>query len=425
SADLVVLDATHIDTLAGCVDSVIVSCTVMNIGECFAPPSSVHLYYERLTGQGVFLGRTDLGAEVFGGLVSGGTAGVQFDWVPGPDQNDILSSNGRFRLMVDPDHEVDELDETNNIYDSPLIVLPPRNLDFELVGDTVRAEFGSSALDRTYIAEPVTSYEILWRADQYGGFETVAVVVADGSLLYVCDIPMTTDRASSIVYMRAVHPAGGTTHYYETCPGWQLTGEDLPPAVLEGFTATPVDGDMLLEWGAGEEPDFSFYVLDWTDNGEFMPVSDPPGYPFGEILYDTLFTHEGWDPGDDVYYRLCAVDTAGNVSDFAFVSSWGHSTDDSVVPGLPLTLYQNHPNPFNPSTTISFYLPERCRVRLEVFDVSGRQMAVLMDESMDKGSHAAEWTGKDLNGCTAASGVYFYRLTAGRKTISKKMILLR
>ena len=95
------------------------------------------------------------------------------------------------------------------------------------------------------------------------------------------------------------------------------------------------------------------------------------------------------------------------------------------MPALGLTLHQNHPNPFNPSTTISFYLPERCDVRLEVFDVSGRRVTCLIDDSMDKGPRSAEWNGNYQKGNTAASGVYFYRLTAGTKTISKKMILLR
>lgn len=199
----------------------------------------------------------------------------------------------------------------------------------------------------------------------------------------------------------------------------------MPPAAPTGFSAVPAGDDMYLEWVANAEPDIMFYVLQWSPNGEFPPVSDPPGYPYGEEISANDFTHEGWDPGDVLIYRLCAVDSEGNCSDYAFANSWGGPTDDLLTPVLPLTLHQNHPNPFNPTTTISFYLPGRCRVRLEVFDISGRSMATLIDDSVDKGPQSAVWTGNDRNGNTAASGVYFYRLSAGRETISKKMVLLR
>lgn len=122
-------------------------------------------------------------------------------------------------------------------------------------------------------------------------------------------------------------------------------------------------------------------------------------------------------PGDKYIYRVEVIDEDGSRMLF--------ETDPILMPALALTLHQNHPNPFNPSTTISFYLPGKCPVRLEIFDVSGRRMKCLADESMEKGAHKIEWNGNDRNGNTAASGVYFYRLTAGKETISKKMILLR
>ena len=84
------------------------------------------------------------------------------------------------------------------------------------------------------------------------------------------------------------------------------------------------------------------------------------------------------------------------------------------------------PNPFNPNTVIGYYVPERCRVRLEVYDVEGSRVKVLVDESQGGGQHtASNWTGRYTNGAEAASGVYFYRLRAGKTMLSKKMILLR
>ena len=95
------------------------------------------------------------------------------------------------------------------------------------------------------------------------------------------------------------------------------------------------------------------------------------------------------------------------------------------IPSLQLILHQNFPNPFNPATTIEYCLPENCPVLLEVFDVAGRSIIRLVDEYMEAGDHSVEWNGLDNKGVETESGAYFYRLTAGKAIISRKMILLR
>jgi flagellar hook assembly protein FlgD len=93
---------------------------------------------------------------------------------------------------------------------------------------------------------------------------------------------------------------------------------------------------------------------------------------------------------------------------------------------MPLTLNQNHPNPFNPSTTISYYLPAASEVTLDVYDSSGRLVSRLVDgATQERGTHEVAWRGVDTAGRQASSGVYFYRLVSGKETISKKMVLLR
>jgi hypothetical protein len=96
----------------------------------------------------------------------------------------------------------------------------------------------------------------------------------------------------------------------------------------------------------------------------------------------------------------------------------------STIP-LVLELDQNHPNPFNPSTTIRYCLPDKSGIRLEVYDVSGKRIVCLVDSRQEKGVYTAEWNGKDERGTAVGSGVYFYRLTVGKQTISRKMVLLR
>lgn len=100
-------------------------------------------------------------------------------------------------------------------------------------------------------------------------------------------------------------------------------------------------------------------------------------------------------------------------------------TDARPALGMRLGLKQNYPNPFNPSTTIAFETPSSGHVRLDVFDVRGRRVRTLVDESMPAGAHLVTWDGRDNAGNTAGSGVYFYRLAAGGKSEAKKMMILK
>ncbi len=92
---------------------------------------------------------------------------------------------------------------------------------------------------------------------------------------------------------------------------------------------------------------------------------------------------------------------------------------------LSLTLFQNHPNPFNPTTTISFVLPSRTRASLSVFDVHGRLVKRLLEREMTAGFKEIVWDGRDESGVQVASGIYFYRLIAGKEVLTRKMVLLK
>lgn len=83
-------------------------------------------------------------------------------------------------------------------------------------------------------------------------------------------------------------------------------------------------------------------------------------------------------------------------------------------------LEQNRPNPFNPSTEISFTLPEAARVSLVVYDVTGRRVATLIAEHRERGKHMVTWNARGV-----ASGIYYCRLQAGGQSEVRKMILLK
>lgn len=99
--------------------------------------------------------------------------------------------------------------------------------------------------------------------------------------------------------------------------------------------------------------------------------------------------------------------------------------DDGAPLPAAFTLDQNHPNPFNPTTTISFALPKTTSARLDIFDILGRTVRTLHDGPLAAGTHAIVWDGKDGEGRTVASGIYFYRLRAGEASQTRKMILVK
>jgi len=100
-------------------------------------------------------------------------------------------------------------------------------------------------------------------------------------------------------------------------------------------------------------------------------------------------------------------------------------TGDVVPDVTAFALVQNYPNPFNPYTVIKYEIPEPCRVRLAIFDVSGRLVRTLVDGHRGEGRYTEYWYGRDERGRSVASGIYFYRLEAGSYSKTKRMVLLR
>ena len=105
--------------------------------------------------------------------------------------------------------------------------------------------------------------------------------------------------------------------------------------------------------------------------------------------------------------------------------------DAAAVPGpadvrpVSYVLHPSQPNPFNPRTEIRYELPADGSVSLTVYDVTGRQVRVLVNESKQAGVHSASWDGTDSQGRALASGVYFYRLEALGFSQTRRMTLVK
>ncbi|MFZ0392108.1 MAG: T9SS type A sorting domain-containing protein [Calditrichia bacterium] len=101
----------------------------------------------------------------------------------------------------------------------------------------------------------------------------------------------------------------------------------------------------------------------------------------------------------------------------------GNSAQNSLP--TEFALMPNYPNPFNPVTTISYRLPSRQQVKLEIFDLLGRKVRILQEGVQNGGFYRINWDGRNNAGQQVASGTYLYRLKAGKRVETRKMLLLR
>jgi len=180
-------------------------------------------------------------------------------------------------------------------------------------------------------------------------------------------------------------------------------------------------GRVALSWGANSEPDLKQYVVYRSGSAGLDPSNLAPLI----VTTDTMFVDEHPLP-DTTYYVVVAQDIHGNLS-LKSNEVTAVAPVSVLVSSRPVafTLSQNTPNPFNPSTTLRFGLPEAGHVTLAVYDVNGRLVRALVGQAFLPGQHEVVWDGRDGDGREVASGVYMARLTAPQGVLTRRMVLLR
>lgn len=145
--------------------------------------------------------------------------------------------------------------------------------------------------------------------------------------------------------------------------------------------------------------------------------SDGDGFTNGQELQDPNGTwqHRQPNPGN-----INLVTNPGDPFDFPT------EVANNNIP-MPTTykLYNNYPNPFNPSTNISFDIPQSGNVTLSVYNALGQLVKTLISEELSSGRHNFVWDGTDDANNVVASGIYLYKLTAGSFNRTMRMVLLK
>jgi len=207
--------------------------------------------------------------------------------------------------------------------------------------------------------------------------------------------------------------------YYDSEPDSGYSVDNLRPEAPGAFAVDYNTGSgNHLSWEECEDEDFMRYNIYRSEESGFEPGAE-------NLVHSTIDmqwidnTEDSWKYN----YKISSLDFSGNESD-------PREPDEVTgieVPGVPsdFALYQNYPNPFNPVTTIRFDLPESSNVRIIIYSAKGRKVKILLAGKMTAGQKHVDWNGMNENGVKAASGVYFYRISADRFRETRKMILMR
>jgi hypothetical protein len=209
--------------------------------------------------------------------------------------------------------------------------------------------------------------------------------------------------------------------FYVSEPASGHSVDNLAPGAPKMAGAKQAAGEITVTWRPSPEADLAGYAIYRSSSA----LSDVTGLTPLATTVDSQFVDQTPGVGRN-YYLVVAEDIHQNRGvPGALVSAFlPNSIGEGVLP-TEYALKQNAPNPFNPSTTIQYHLADQVDVRLEVYDLLGRQIATLVSGPQSAGIYAAVWDGADHRGVPVASGVYLTRLTAGTFTAMQRMTLVR
>ncbi len=195
------------------------------------------------------------------------------------------------------------------------------------------------------------------------------------------------------------------------------------------FEATA--GSSISFWGKSITSQYGLerfkIAVGTSPNPANMTVITPGAYVQAPVDW-TEFTYSLADfAGQNIHVAIVCVSDDAFIFFVDDVKIEGLSNTDENTMITPQTtqLNSNYPNPFNPSTIISFDNAKDSNVKIDIFNVKGQKVKTLVNDHFKAGSHNVEWNGTDDNGKNVSSGIYFYNMKSGKYTATRKMILMK
>ncbi len=213
---------------------------------------------------------------------------------------------------------------------------------------------------------------------------------------------------------------GGTRYLRAATHGrgvYEINFNSPLPVTLSAFTHSVSGRDVKLNWSTSLETNNAGFEIERANSVGETPKYSKIGYVEGKGNTNTVTNYNYSDnnlSSGKYLYRLKQIDNNGN---FEY-----HTLSGNVEIGTPkrFGLSQNYPNPFNPTTKIDFELPSNSRVKLSIYDVTGRMIKELVNETREAGYYTIEFNAAGLSG-----GIYFCKMESGSFSSVKKLMLIK
>jgi len=375
------------------------------------------------------------GATSGAGVFSVGAVGSTFDLrvrkdgyyptvvrdLPGPTTNALVA------LVEHPlVNRVETKDNISDLWDSSSTFLNARLR----LGDIVEASDprGTVCGVRLYIPAAPTMYTMHVLGDNHDTPQPDGPLSGDVLSMTINGLAATPDSTPKFLANGAVsqlHLTGATAP-----PGITLTGELEKPGKSGHTAQVPFvvvnTGSLAGSFTVEAEMDLPWALTVHTLSGLGLTLSPgevaniavgveiPPGTPDTTVELRVKVKSDTYGSANSGAWTMLAVTTISDIG----------GGGNGLVPDQ-FALAQNYPNPFNPATEIAYSLRVDGMVRLDVINLLGQNVRTLVDGYRSRGTHSEYWDGRDHNGATVPSGIYFYRLTQNAASLMRKMVLLK
>jgi len=310
----------------------------------------------------------------------------------------------------------------------------PRDDDVDVVAPSKGGTLGITTMDRM----GSNGYDDGNYFSDFGGTSAAAPQVsAIAALILSINGALTQSQVQSIIKNTADDYGSTNWDGYGRVNAYQavIMTKPLPPTNL--YISGYQGGMPRINWTASTSSNVDHYELWWNE-----VVGPPYGWHLlattsATFWVDSRVTIDWYGSEDEYGYKALAVSLGDQKSEFSNADyvlvdespPWGKVLSSKTIPEV-YALEGNYPNPFNPTTTIRYDLPEASSVSLVIYDIMGREVRRwLLQES--PGYEQIIWDSKDQSGQLAPTGIYIYRFTAAsvesdkRFTASRKMLLMK